>query len=375
MDNMEIFFFLRIFILTITLICGYLYSNNPSKKIYLIIPVILISLNEGLRFGRGIDYNGYYFKYNDIVNGFDIRTNDLLFTLLCKFNDYIGLPYQGLIFLMSFILIVCGVFYLRSHIKVLSFALPLFFLFTIDAENLMRWFLAFSVLLVGISYLERDNLKYYFICSGISFLFHSGIIVVVPIFLLLYYVKRPLIKPLPACIVYIVIYIFFKNSYMLNFVSYMNIFSGMEQFSGYVDNAEGWLTGTANYVAGKLKIGTVIMDLILIYIGYRLIKYEPKFTYYYNICLIGTVLSPALYQIEILYRVCLLFKLFQFLIIAYSIYHFIIKQNILSVYKILTCFLVLFLVKVYVVNILFEPYTEKSYLYIWDSMGRHFLSI
>ena len=375
MDNMEFFLFIRIFIIVITLICGFLYSKDLSRKIYLVIPIILISLNEGLRFGRGNDYNVYYFTYIDIVNGIDVRLDDILFIFLCKLNNCIFSQYQGLIFLMSLILIVCGVIFLRNHVKVLPFALPLFFIYTIDAENLMRWFTAFSFLLIGLFYLEKRNLKYYVIYSIIAFLFHSGTIVVIPVFLILYYVKKPLMNFLPACIVYILIFIFFKTSFMLNLVSYMNIFAGMEQYAGYVENADKWLVGTANqnFLAEKIKLGVVLMDLAVICIGHRVLKFESKLTYYYNISIIGTVLSPGLYQIEILYRICLLFKLFQFLIIAYSIYFFIYKKTNMFYYKLLTLIVVLNLVRIHIFNILIEPYTEKSYLYIWDSMGRNFL--
>lgn len=375
MYNMEIFLFIRIFIIIITLICGFLYSKNSSKKIYLVIPIILISLNEGLRFGRGTDYNVYYFTYTDIINGFDVRLNDILFIFLCKFNSIVFSQYQGLIYLMSLILIVCGVIFLKNHVKVLPFALPLFFIFTIDAENLMRWFTAFSFLLIGLFYLEKKNLRYYILYSIIAFLFHSGTIVVIPVFFILYYVKKPLISSLPACIVYILIYIFFKKSFMLNLVSYMNIFSGMEQYAGYVENADGWLVGSANqnFVVEKIKLGMVIMDLIVICIGYKVLRYEPKLTYYYNISMIGTLLSPALYQIEILYRICLLFKLFQFLIIAYSIYFFIYKKTNLFSYKLLTLIVVFNLIRIHIFNILIDPYSKNSYLYIWDSMGRNFL--
>lgn len=373
MDNMEIFLFIRVFVIFTTLICGYLYSKDASKKIYLLIPIIFISLNEGLRFGRGVDYNEYYFNYIDIIKGVDVRINEILFLFLVKSSNFIFSNYQGLIYMMSLILIVSGVIFLKNHVKVLMFALPLFFIYTLDAENLMRWFTAFSFLLIGISYLFKGEIMYYIIYSVISFLFHSGIIVVVPVFLILYYIKRPIIKAFPACLAYIIIYIFFKTSFMLNLVNYMNIFAGMEQFAGYVENADEWLLGTANYVAEKLNIGIVIMDLIIIYIGYKLLQYESKLTFFYNISVFGTLLSPAIYQIEILYRICLLFKLFQFLIVAYSIYYFLCRKNNLFSYKLLTLIVVFNLIRVHVFNIIIEPYTEKSYLYIWDSMGRNFL--
>lgn len=373
MDNMLTFFLLRILVVSITLICGFQYSKDSSKKVFLIIPILIISLNEGLRFGRGTDYNVYFFNYHNIISDYDVRSNELLFVALCKLNDMLGLPYQGLVYFMSLILIVSGAFFLKNHKNIIPFALPLFMLFTIEAENLMRWFTAFSFLLIGISCLEQNNIKYFVVFSVCAFLFHSGIIVVIPIFLFLHYVRKPLLKPLFSCVIYIFIYLFFKTSFMLNFVQYMNVFSGMTQFAGYVENADEWLTGTANFVAQKLNIGIVVMDLIVIKIGYEMLIYKPKLTYLYNLCLIGTILSPALNQIEILYRLCLLFKLFQFVIIAYAVYFFICIRRKSTIYFIMTWIVILNLIRIHIFNILLSPYTSNSYLYVWDKMGREFL--
>lgn len=375
MDNMEVFFFIRLFILIITILCGYKYSKCPSNKIFLLIPIILLSINEGLRFGRGTDYNIYYFNYIEIIKGYEVRSNEILFNLLCKLNNIIGFQYQGVIFIMSLILYVSAAFFLRRHISVIYLALPLFFLFTLEAENLMRWFTAFSFLLIGISYLEQKKLKLYLFYSFLSCLFHSGIIVVIPFFLLISFINKPIIKPLPACIIYLLIYFFFKTRFMLNFVSYMNIFSGMEQFSGYVNNADEWLTGTANYISQKPNIGTIIIDLIIMKLGYELLRLRKHLIYYYNLCIIGTILSPALYQIEILYRINLLFKLFQFIIVAYSISSFVLKKENFQINSILTLILVFNLIRIHIINILIKPYTPNSYLYIWDKMGREYLFI
>ena len=373
MDNMMIFFLLRVSVILIALMCGYWYCNDTSKKYFLIIPILLISINEGLRFGRGTDYNVYYFNYQDIISGYDVRSNELLFIVLCKLNDFLGLPYQGLVYFMSLILIVSGTFFLRNHQSIIPFALPLFMVFTIDAENLMRWFTAFSFLLIGVSYLEQNKIKRFVIFAVCAFLFHSGIIVVIPVFLLLHYIKKPLLKPLYSCIIYILIYLFFKTSFMLNFVQYMNVFSGMTQFAGYVENANEWLTGTANFEAQGLNIGIIIMDLIVIKIGYEILTYKPKLIYLYNLCIIGTILSPALTQIEILYRICILFKIFQFVIIAYAVYFFINNRCKSKVYYALTWIVILNLIRMHILNILIEPYTSNSYLYVWDKMGREIL--
>lgn len=373
MEEITVFLFLRLSLIICFFFYGLQISKGQKYWVYMIPCILFFSLNEGLRFGRGADYNGYFFKYPDILSGRADQANEFLFQLFCKFNDFLGLPYQGLIFLMSLVLAISAAIFLKDHKKIIGFALPLFYLFSIEAENLMRWFLGFSFIFIGISYLNKGKYIPFLSLGFIACLFHNGLAMVIPIFLGVYFIKRPILYPLLAIGIYLGLYFLFSTEYMKGIASVISKLSVSDQYANYTENAEDWLTGTANYEAKGINIGVALTDILTICIGFNIIKYIPKLTYYFNLYLIGVVLSPAFYQIEILLRVCMLFKLFQFIILGYAFYVFLWRKKRMDKYShIFTWIIFLNLIRIYVVNVFFIEDTD-AILYIWDSMGRNFL--
>lgn len=67
LNNYFTFFVLRLTVVLLGIIIGNKVAKvTPTKYWLSVFPFILIfSFNEGLRFGRGVDYNGYFFKYYD----------------------------------------------------------------------------------------------------------------------------------------------------------------------------------------------------------------------------------------------------------------------------------------------------------------------
>lgn len=373
MEKIIIFLFLRLSLIICFFFLGIQTSKGRKYWPYMIPCILLFALNEGLRFGRGTDYNGYFFKYREILLDRADQANEFLFQAFCKFNDNLGLPYQGVVFLMSLLLVLSAVIFLKDHKKVIGFSLPLFYLFSIEAENLMRWFLGFSFIFVGISYLNKAKYVPFFLLGFIGCLFHNGLFLVIPIFYFIYFIKRPILYPVIAIGIYLGLFFLFSTEYMKSIASIISKVSISGQFEGYADNAEDWLTGTANYEAEGINIGIALTDILTIYIGYNIVKFIPRLTYYYNIYLIGVVLSPAFFQIEILLRVCLLFKLFQFIILGYAFYIFLWRKKRVDNYSHILIWIIFFnIIRVYIINVFLITDTD-TILYIWDSKERDFL--
>ena len=137
------FFLLQNTLLVIFIIVGFWCSKRKNVYPIIVIAILLYTIIEGLRFGRGIDYNLYYDVYDQIENSSLETNHEVLFISLCKLLIFLGIPYQGFILLCSFILITCGISFLKKHSEVLLYSLPLFFLVSLLAENLIRWFLGF----------------------------------------------------------------------------------------------------------------------------------------------------------------------------------------------------------------------------------------
>ena len=120
--------------------------------------IIIYTLNEGLRFGRGIDYNIYAkdFVYNTGNQYFE--NGDLGFRYIGMLLQSLGMPFQAFVLLMSFILILSVLIFIRNFKECAPFALPLFLLlFYTATENLMRWFLGFSFILIGFSFIVQEK--------------------------------------------------------------------------------------------------------------------------------------------------------------------------------------------------------------------------
>ena len=94
------------------------------------IACLAYTLNEGLRFGRGIDYNEYWRVYEELASGVD-SDRDFLFVVFMKFLINIGIPYQGFILLASFMFFLGVIMILRHYKEILPFSLPLFALFSL----------------------------------------------------------------------------------------------------------------------------------------------------------------------------------------------------------------------------------------------------
>ena len=344
--------------------------------------IIVFTLNEGLRFGRGIDYNYYAiaFKQNLINHN---STWDPIFLFIANLLGYLGISWQGYVILMSFTLILSCAIFLNNFRDISKWAFPLFAIFALPAENLMRWFFGFSFILIGTSYLlKRNDIKriYIFLLfSSIAFFIHFALLPIAVIFYILTYIRRPIIKPLPAIILFFTIGIAFKTSFMEQFVDLMQLFSISERAESYQYQAEYWLTGGFAGVEKSPfpKYYELLLFIINVYWGYKLTKiHEHKYTFVYNIFLIGFITFPICHQIELLTRYNNLFCIFQFIILAYIIQFLIndIKRVKNQTRKIAVFFSVLVILNFVRVQI-FTPLadTPNHFLYIWDKNGRDYL--
>ena len=62
MDTLFIYLLLKVTMLCSGFLCGYKCYQKKKFLPCILMFILFFSINEGLRFGRGVDYNGYYFK-------------------------------------------------------------------------------------------------------------------------------------------------------------------------------------------------------------------------------------------------------------------------------------------------------------------------
>ena len=299
--------------------------------------------------------------------------SDPIFVLLCHINNCLGLTYQGLIFILSAILIISAATFLKDCKEVLYYAFPLFFLFSLPAENLIRWFLAFSFLLLSVYHYNQKNIKKTIFFLVLVVGSHMGMLIVALIIIGVTFFKRPIFSWKISVSIYIFLWLFFSTDYMVELAKYTNHFSfiASDYYAGYIENAEIWLSGTGmGDKAQNFGLGLAIPDILTIYLAYKVVYKRPQLTFYTNIYLIGVLLSAALLRLEIGYRISIVLTLFQSVVLAYAFKDYLFsKRHCDTLNKIFCWILVLNLVRSYFV-LVFTEMEVNQLLYIWDSNGR-----
>lgn len=343
-----------------------------------IMGIAAYTLNEGLRFGRGIDYNLYGMTYEDI--GARETGWELGFNSLAEMLTFLDIPWQGFVMLMSFFYIVALMTMLKYCKDVVTWALPLFVMLSrSDVENMVRWFMGFSFIMVGIYYLfeegKKSTLKF-FIWGAVSLLFHKGLF---PIPFAIYFIskiKKPIMNPFITLALFFSISFIFKTEFMLQFVQIANmLILTSDRFDNYGNDLDYWLTGgNAGTTPSVLPDIQELLFLCMIVVAgyYAIQEIGRKYIFSYNMYIIGFLLYPIARQIELVYRFDAIFMFFRAIVLAQIIYvYYINKTKGMIPAAYILCLLIM-------LNIgrreLSAPLkgSPEHYLYVWNSGNRSY---
>ena len=378
MDSSHIIYFvLSLLVMYVAYKNGKRLSCLNNVKILNFSPVIVAyTLFAGLRWGRGVDYNIYYYVYQEIGKGYNEGWEPIFYAIVKGFS-FIGFPWQIMVLFMSFLLILSFSLYLKQFNKQLYVILPLLVLNLIDAENLQRWYLAFSFFLIC-AYSWQNKFHNHKVIALLfliaSILTHYGFVMPIMIFIGLWVVcKKYNLSPHIICCVYLACVFSFKTDMMLYFEQYINMFNIGGRFSMYQANTSGWLTGEVDALDTSSNIASlskIVPNILLIYLGAYWMKTENglKYKYIYVIAVFSIVFSPIASQIELLYRVNSVLTIFKVIMIAilYDSYRKRkLKKSIIS-----ALVLVVFVLKLY--TMVSYPLTcnKIDTYFIWDSQGK-----
>lgn len=378
MDSSHIIYFvLSLLVMLVAFKNGKRLSCLNNVKILNFSPVIVAyTLFAGLRWGRGVDYNIYYYVYQEIGKGYNEGWEPIFYAIVKGFS-FIGFPWQIMVLFMSFLLILSFSLYLKRFNKQLYVILPLLVLNLIDAENLQRWYLAFSFFLIC-AYSWQNKFHNHKIIALLfliaSILTHYGFVMPIMIFIGLWVVcKKYNLSPHIICCLYLACVFLFKTDMMLYYEQYINMFNFGGRFSMYQANASGWLTGEVDALDTPSNIASlskIVPNILLIYLGAYWMKTENslKYKYIYVIAVFSIVFSPIASQIELLYRVNSVLTIFKVIMIAilYDSYRKRkLKKSIIS-----ALVLVVFVLKLY--TMVSYPLTcnKIDTYFIWDSQGK-----
>lgn len=287
------YWILRIALFVILIFCGWgvSYKTNTNRQYWLwTAPIILsYSLFFGLRYGRGADYFHYY---QDLVSTPFTDYSEPLYLLWIDIFKVTDLPYYlGFVF-YSFLLIL-GVALMVKHCqKAAIWVYPIFVLLTPSSENLIRQYFAAAFILIAVAAYYNGKLKWAIVYALVALNIHFSSFFIIGVCLVAKYVKASrkvnLILPILLVVIYLFTYFLWDNSYFGWVADILSKISLSEDTAGaaYLENADRWFTdeGDLNVIMGRtvgvqslLKQATTFLsDFIVIILGYKIIKRQPK---------------------------------------------------------------------------------------------------
>lgn len=374
---MLVYFSLQISLIVVCTIGGYYLSKNKSSKICFWIIVITFTLIEGLRFGRGIDYNIYAQEWVAIAGfGSKIDKNPI-FTLYAMLLYHLDFSYQIFVMSFSFLLIYSGLKFLLRYKEVMMFSLPIFVFLCYSAENLFKWYGAFSFFLLAYCAFKENKYAKSIMFVLLSIGTHAMFMPMILFIIVLYRIDKIILSVWLAFLLFCGLYIIWQNEYMVNLLFIIESFSSFfESYSGYADNAEVWLTGS-NRREVVINITTVIKMLMIympaLYYGRLVIRRKKELLPFYNLLILGFVLYPMMHRIELADRFNQVMIIYICIFLAYSFYGIYVK-SIFHISRLTVLFITLsFSVQLYAMFRLYIPENKWYTMFVWDAKGREYI--
>ena len=376
-------------IFSILLLWSFIYSGKRISRVQddksywklAALPIIVFTLFYGLRFGRLIDYNLYAVRYYSLGNHLDDEY-ELLFRYVCHWGASLGIHYQFLILLITF-LIMFSAFYLFKNLKYrksLFYILLIFLSIIAPIEQLVRWYFAAAFYIFAIFYFSKTDYVRFGLFGVWRCLTTIGFVPLIAFFIVVYYIPIQLI-PSNICIILLIFSTFLGETKMLESVTpYLNILSLNDKSSQYVDSFSTLVTeGTKSIGIREIGITTQIR-IILAYSFpfFFLERLKTKGLQYWiiNTYCIAVLIYPIFSKLEILDRYASILMLVSIPVIVGMSFQLFFSQfnkwNLaMKYFGILS-----FIANVYPILSNLFGRTEWWYmLFIWDANGRSILPL
>lgn len=388
-DVKIIFVLLKSIELIIFILYGSILSRTKSIKEYwnkAWIPILTFTLIEGLRFGRRIDYNVYFFRYENIGTNFNSEDYEFLFKSIVYAFYNCGIPYWLFITANSLI-VIYSIFLLLQHFrKYLKFTLPVLLFCTVQSENYIRWYLAFAFILIALHYLIKENKKkayiFFFVCAVFI---HVGTLFLFPIFFFTNQICKLQINPYIAAILCIIATLGMSIADMgglvaaSNFLLSIGIGNINDKIAFYLLQTETLINGefgrSGYYAARSLSnnIRILLAYVPLIIFAKQYLKGDKYKMLIYNLFVIGAIVFPIFSTVEILDRFASALTFFSSIICGITFYNGFNDNK--NSHKWISILLLLCLFANFWPNIsdIISRTTDNDMLFIWDANGRNFL--
>lgn len=381
-----VYIFFKIIELTVFIVFGKKMSKTGVRKEYWklsVVPILTYSLIEGLRFGRKIDWNVYYFRYEQLGQNVNFLDNyEPLFRYICYVLYQLGVPYPGFIFLQCLFFIICAFVVVENFKERCRWIIPLILVCATGNEMFIRWFLSFSFVLLSFNSFIKRKYIYTVIWFVCAFACHSGIIVFALFFILYKFLNSCTLPPVVAvALLFVTTFVMSLNNLMFitQITSFLSPILG-DSFSrsSYLDATENILSGTWGHVgvmeqSKAFYYRVFLMYAPVIYWGRDLMRNYKMGYFIYNIFVIGALCSPLFVLVEIFNRISVILTFF-FCIVGGVFYFNILEKNRGNTQKVkyyLAVISLIFVIYPYFSDMFSRP--DNLMLFLWNANGRNFL--
>ncbi len=297
-------------------------ENNYWKKA--IIPIIVFTIVIGLRWGRAVDWCVYYNVYENFKYGNEEGFEPLFYLIWSTYKN-MGLSYPCIIASCSCLFIFSLFYYFRPYAKLNNITITIIVIFiTVYSTNLIRFYMAFSFLLIALRNYEDRKYKLAIVFSLCSVMIHIGILVVIPILWFITRKRNLICKPRTTVLICLFFIFFFSREFMTIFAPILHIFSFYDRFANYMTDSAGWLSGSGQNFEdeGRTIISSILNNValwIVIYTSYDIVKHRKDLVSIYNFAIIGIILYNCSNGLELVSRFHQVFVPFYCFLFALSI--------------------------------------------------------
>lgn len=308
-----------VYVLMLILSILFLILEKKAKKKWIkiiccIMAVMPFFIVSAFRYDIGTDYTRrYVFDYNRTLQGIDVPNLEILFKVIMKFCIiFTEEPY--LMFAITSAIIVgfiLGTSFSKSKDKILSVCIFLLGGFFFDSLNIMRQYMAMSLIFFGYQFLLKSKRWYlaYIVTVILATLIHSSAIIML---ILVFLTRKMLVSwkwVLPTCVIVVLL-----NENLMNIIGF------------FVQNTkfEAYLTG--KFAQGEFSYlfvaENLVIYLIMMYIyakNKKMDNIQTQDILFLNIQALALIVM-VLGSVHMLFiRIALYFSIFQVISVPYYI--------------------------------------------------------
>lgn len=314
--------------------CEEIIKNKYRKSFWPIafIPIIAYSIIEGCRYGRGVDYIPYAYRFTHLNI---LEEPQILFYGLMKLLKDLGFDTVGAFVTYSFLFITGTFFFIKNTYnrnEAQWMYLFAFLAMTIKAESMIRQYIAQPFIFASIPFILRKKLIYATCLILVAINIHTGVLIQVPFIICSYFlIKKTLNWKIWTIMLFIVYYILPNGilvSTFTNVLSNSNLdkIIASEHVMHYIEDSDRWLGEDSVLSGAEQSFATMTLQFLfeacIIYSSYKLLAKYPnqKILFAFNISVIGFILCRSFHGYEIFTRMMDQLYIYWFIPVGYSFY-------------------------------------------------------